>query len=193
MVEIRNRVKELRMVRASELQANPANWRKHPQAQRDALAGVLEDVGYADALIAREMPDGTLQLIDGHLRADLTPDEEVPVLVTDLNDAEAALVLATLDPLAAMAETDQAALASLLATFDTDNEAVLEMLAELSSEELDLKPTEIVEDDVPEPPADPITKPGDLWLLGVYWECDSCGKRVEYDDGITMNGRCSCG
>jgi DNA modification methylase len=29
-------------------------------------------------------------------------------------------------------------------------------------------PSEITEDEVPEPPADPITKPGDLWILGSH-------------------------
>lgn len=30
-------------------------------------------------------------------------------------------------------------------------------------------------DEVPEPPAEPVTKRGDLWLLGAYIECPSCG------------------
>ena len=94
---IRNRITELRHVRAGDLKANPKNWRKHPKPQRDALQAVLDEVGYADALIVREV-DGALVLIDGHLRADLTPDAMVPVLVTDLDDTEADTVLATLDP-----------------------------------------------------------------------------------------------
>ena len=60
---IKDRVKELRRVPASELRANPKNWRRHPPAQQAALRGVLEDIGFADAVIARETPDG-LELID---------------------------------------------------------------------------------------------------------------------------------
>ena len=67
---IRNRITELRQVRAGTLQADSRNWRRHPQAQRDALQTMLAGIGYADALIARETPDG-LVLIDGHLRARL--------------------------------------------------------------------------------------------------------------------------
>jgi hypothetical protein len=63
---------------------------------------VLAEVGYADALLVRELGDGTLELIDGHLRAETTPDAEVPVLIVDLDDAEAAKVLALHDPLAAI-------------------------------------------------------------------------------------------
>ena len=106
-MKIRDRIKELRRVRADLLRPNPKNWRTHPPAQRDALRGVLAEVGYADALLARELPDGTLELIDGHLRAETTPQMEVPVLVLDLTDDEAAKLLVLLDPLAAQAETDK--------------------------------------------------------------------------------------
>jgi hypothetical protein len=80
-MQIRNRIKALRQVRAADLIPNPKNWRKHPKAQADALRGLLAEVGYADALLARELPDGKLMLVDGHLRAETTPDSEVPVLV----------------------------------------------------------------------------------------------------------------
>jgi len=112
-MNIRNRVKSLRMVPASDLRPNPKNWRTHPKAQQDALRGVLAEVGLADACLARELPDGSLMLIDGHLRAETLGDGDVPVLVLDVNEAEADKILATLDPLAAMADQDSEALASL--------------------------------------------------------------------------------
>ena len=114
-MQIRDRIKELRRVPASELIPNPKNWRRHPVAQQDALRGVLAEVGYADALIARETPEG-LMLVDGHLRAETTPDSSVPVLVLDIDEDEADLMLATLDPLAAMAGRDEERLSELLAT-----------------------------------------------------------------------------
>ena len=127
-MQIRDRIKELRRVRASELRPNPRNWRTHPQAQRDALCGVLAEVGYADALLVRELPDGSLELIDGHLRAETTPDMEVPVLVLDLDDSEAAKLLALHDPLAAMAEANDEMLAELVADVETENAAVQALL-----------------------------------------------------------------
>ena len=84
-MEIRDRVVELRRVRARDLLPNPKNWRRHPKVQADALRGLLDEIGIADALLARELPDGRLQLIDGHLRAETMPDEEVPVLILDLD------------------------------------------------------------------------------------------------------------
>lgn len=133
-MQIRDRVKELRRVRASQLRPNPRNWRTHPQAQRDALRGVLAEIGYADALLARPLPDGSLELIDGHLRAETTPDMEVPVLVLDVDESEAAKLLALLDPLAGLAGADADVLADLLADVHTENEAVQALLDKLAAE-----------------------------------------------------------
>ena len=132
---LRNRVKELRNVRASTLIPSPANWRLHPEEQRAVMAGVFEDIGCADALLVREVEGGALQIIDGHLRADISGDAEVPVLVLDLDEAEAAYLLATLDPIAAMAETDAAALSTLLEELDIQNQDVLAMVEAMEAGE----------------------------------------------------------
>ena len=129
----RDRVKELRRVRAAELITNDKNWRTHPQAQQDALSAVLRDVGYADALLAREREDGALVLIDGHLRKQTTPDAIVPVLVLDVTAEEADKLLATVDPLAAMAETNRSKLDDLLATIQFDQPALVTMLDNVSA------------------------------------------------------------
>ena len=126
-MQIRDRIKELRRVRASELRPNPRNWRTHPAEQRTALRGLLAEVGYAGALLARELPDGTLMLIDGHLRAETTPDATVPVLVLDVDEQEADKILLTHDPLAAMAGSSDEQLQSLLAEVQTESEAVRAM------------------------------------------------------------------
>jgi len=131
-MKIRDRIKELRRVRASELVPHAKNWRVHSKAQADALRGLLAEVGYADALLARELPDGQLQLIDGHLRAETTPNLSVAVLVLDVSEEEADKLLLTLDPLAGMAETDAARVAQLLATVRTDSEAVGALLERIA-------------------------------------------------------------
>ena len=152
-MKIRDRIKELRRVKASRLRPHPNNWRVHPQGQQDALRGVLAEVGYADALLARELPDGTLQLIDGHLRAQTTPEAEVPVLILDLDDAEAAKLLALHDPLAGLARADNDPLAELIDQVETENEAVRSLLDQmLGGPELPLDPP--AEDPGPPPEVD---------------------------------------
>ena len=127
-MKIRDRIVELRRVPARDLLPDPRNWRTHPKAQREALQGLLSEIGYADALLARETPKG-LMLIDGHLRAETTPDTEVPVLVLDVDEKEAAKLLASLDPLAAMAGADDEHLAEILRNVETSSDAVKAMLA----------------------------------------------------------------
>src|SRR5208282_5844461 len=135
-MKVKDRIKELRRVKASELLRNPRNWRTHPAAQARALRGLLNEIGYADALIARELPDGQLELIDGHLRAETTPDSIVPVLVLDVTEEEADKLLLTLDPLAAMAEADNERLKELIESVRPDNEAVRELLKHTAGDRL---------------------------------------------------------
>jgi hypothetical protein len=131
-MQIRDRIRELRRVRASELRPNPRNWRIHPPEQQDALRGVLAEVGYADALLVRELPDGSLMLIDGHLRAETTPEAVVPVLVLDVDETEAHKILLTHDPLTAMANASEELVCSLLAEVQTESAAVQRMINSLT-------------------------------------------------------------
>ena len=147
------------------------------------MRGVLAEVGIAGAVLARETAEGGLMLIDGHLRTDVMHDQEIPVLVLDVDEAEADKLLATIDPLAAMAEADAGKLDELLREIDTGSEALQEMLAKLAEDAgvldgLDAK--EIVEDEVPELPVDPITKAGDLWILGHHRLL--CGDSTKAED-----------
>ena len=149
-MQTKDRIKELRRVPASEIQANPKNWRKHPQRQRAAMEAMLQKIGYADALLARE-EDGQLLLIDGHLRSDISGDDMVPVLVLDVDEREADELLATLDPLSRLADTDEFQLESLLMSLSDDASlrSVLGHIGEeygldlsLDMSDFDLDPTE---------------------------------------------------
>ena len=68
---------------------------------------LYREVGFARSLLAYELPDGRLKLIDGHLRRDLDPDMEVEVEVLDVNEDEARTLLLSIDPLAALAEEQE--------------------------------------------------------------------------------------
>ena len=144
-MQIKDRIKELTRVRASELLPNPKNWRTHSENQQSAVKGILAEIGYADALLARETDDG-LMLVDGHLRAEATPDSDVPVLILDINEEEADLILATLDPLASMAETDVVALGQLMKGIDRSNEQ-LNVLLEDISDQFNVSVSELLEQD----------------------------------------------
>src|SRR5438309_11138332 len=104
---IRNRIKGHRRVRAGDLVPHELNFRLHPDRQRAALEALYHEVGFARSLLAYELPDGRLKLLDGHLRRDLDPNMEVEVEVLDVTDEEARTLLLSIDPLAALAETQE--------------------------------------------------------------------------------------
>lgn len=145
-MDVKDRVVEMRLVPANELSAHPSNWRQHPKAQQRALTAMLDEVGFAGAVLARENEDGQLVIIDGHARAEIAGDATVPVLVTDLNEAEAEMVLATYDPIGAMAETNNDVLTNLIERIDTDNEAINQLLASVAKQRAE--PTEVTYTDI---------------------------------------------
>jgi DNA modification methylase len=185
-MKIRDRVKSLVRVRAGDLLPNPKNWRRHPKVQADALRGILAEVGFADALLARETPAG-LMLIDGHLRAETTPDMEVPVLILDLSEAESEKLLLVLDPLASMAETDKTSVDALLATVHTDSVAVAAMLEQIAGEaawQALNDPTQVIEvpaqlDRAAELQAKWGTAAGQAWEIGPHrLACGDCREKA---------------
>jgi len=132
----RDRIVELRRVKASELLDNPKNWRRHPDEQVSALTSMMERIGFTGAAIGRLDADGRIQLLDGHLRKTIAADQEVPVLITNLSDEEAEIFLASFDPLTELAIADQAALHSLLKEIHTDEDSWLRKLMLDTEDEL---------------------------------------------------------
>jgi len=132
----RNRIIAYEIHRPSEIADHPGQWRNHPKAQANALIGVLNEIGKDDTLKCwySERNGGALTAFDGHLRKSLDPNEPWPCIITDLTDAEADYALATHDPLSAMAQGDAANLDALLATVNSGDAAVQQMLSELAKD-----------------------------------------------------------
>lgn len=115
-----------------QLLANPKNWRIHPQAQQEALAGVLDEVGWVGHVTVNKQ---TGFVVDGHLRVALAisrAETAVPVSYVDLTPEEEALVLMTLDPIGGMAAGDRAQVAALMDEVTTGSEAVQRLLAQVA-------------------------------------------------------------
>lgn len=104
--DIRHRIVRHVKVRAGDLVPHELNPRTHPEAQRRALLDLYAEVGFARSLLAYELPDGRLKLIDGHLRRRLDPDMVVEVEVLDVTEDEARKLLLSMDPLATLAGHD---------------------------------------------------------------------------------------
>jgi DNA modification methylase len=163
----RDRIQELVRVKASELVGNAANWREHPDGQREAMRGILSEVGYVSGLIAFRNKKGQLVLVDGHLRKDISGDEMVPVQVVDLTEAEARKVLATYDPVGALATANAEALGQLLSDVTMASSDVMAMLNGLR-DQAQRNSNSIVEVEIPALPKKTTTKLGDIYQLGEH-------------------------
>jgi DNA modification methylase len=151
-----------------ELTDNPRNWRTHPDAQLAALADVIAEVGWAGACLYNER---TGRLIDGHARRRIARDQgcqKVPVLVGSWDEPTEVKILASLDPIGAMAQADSAKLELLLREVSTGSDALQQLLDDLAAKVGTslLREGGTDPDAIPEPPDEPSTRLGDLWLLG---------------------------
>jgi hypothetical protein len=121
---MKNRIKDHRRVRAGDLVPHELNPRVHSDVQRAALYALYDEIGFARSLLAYELPDGRLKLIDGHLRRELTPDEMLDVEVLDVSDGEARALLLAIDPLAQLAGYNSGLLEELRQRTEKDSAAV---------------------------------------------------------------------
>ena len=169
----------------ADLVLNPKNWRGHPAAQRDALAGLLDQVGWVQDVVVNRR---TGRLVDGHLRVELArarSETSVPVVYVDLSEEEEALVLASLDPLAAMATANHEKLVSLLGEAKANDAALQSLLSDLAARAGmggNSKDGLTDPDDVPDAPDEAVTQRSDLWVLGDHrLLCGDSGSAEDLD------------
>ncbi|HYE70369.1 MAG TPA: DNA methyltransferase [Aquabacterium sp.] len=173
-------------MKPADLKDNVFNWRRHPQAQLSALEGILSEVGWAGACLYNER---TKRLIDGHARKKVALEQgttKVPVLVGDWTEEQERKILATLDPLAAMADADHDALRSLLEGIETESTAVREMLDGLAAHGPVVLPEpgaggdDFDADKAAEGPCR--VQAGDLWLIDGGKHRLVCGDSTKTED-----------
>jgi len=157
-VKYKDRIVGLIRVRGDRIVPHPDNWRTHPEHQRDAMRGVLADIGIGDGLKAVPLGEDRIRevlalktaaereawlrafdasgadvmLLDGHLRAEEIRDQPVPVLILDLLPAEQAEFLATFDPIGSLAAKSTEKLDAVLRQFNSTNTAVQQLVAGLA-------------------------------------------------------------
>lgn len=115
--EFRDRIQGFKRIDPSKIDPDARNARRHPERQKSALRALLTKIGIVDAVVVRAVAGGRYKLVDGHLRRD-TIGQKIPALIVDLNDAEAAEMLATMDAVGDLAEVDEAALRALVTDFE---------------------------------------------------------------------------
>ena len=156
----------------SSLTLDPKNARKHGDTDIQAIAASLERFGQqtpivvtADNIVVKG--NGTL------LAAKSLGWTKIDALRTDLTGEQVAAYSIADNRTAELSDWDNEVLLELLQGFDDqslldacgfDEEALAALVEEVHPE-----PDPVIEEDeIPDPPPEPITKPGDLWLLGKH-------------------------
>jgi len=152
----------------ASLTPDPANVRAHSERNMDAVKGSLARFGQLKPIVVQK--DG---LVVRAGNATLAAAKalgwtHIAATIEEMDDVAATAYGIADNRTAELAEWDQEGLAELLEQMPEDLCAVAgytdEELAALVADVT--PPPEIVEDEVPEPPEEPVTKPGDLWALG---------------------------
>lgn len=120
---------------ANQFLAHDLNARRHPVAQREALRGSLNAVGWVAPVIVSAH---TQKILDGHARVEevLSRDENalVPFVEVDVSENEERTILAAFDPITGMATYDREALDTLLREVDTGEAALQALMEDLAAQ-----------------------------------------------------------
>ena len=161
------------MTPVGELAPYAANARTHTDEQIAQIAASIQEFGFTNPILSGS--DGVI--IAGHgrlLAAQRLGLKKVPVITLDhLTEAQRRALVIADNKIAENAGWDEELLRAELAAlqemeFDLDlvgfsDEELDDLLGDLEAE----APGEVEgEDEVPETPEDPVSRPGDLWVLG---------------------------
>ena len=187
-IDWQNRIVEYGQQSADQFLAHDLNARRHPNAQRDALRGSLNAVGWIAPVIVSQRSG---KLLDGHARIEeaLSRSESalVPYVLVDVSEAEEAIILGTFDPITGMATYDREVLDALLREIETNDAGLQNLLEELAAKN-DLYLTDDAAkpsaggDDFDTTPEETQTRVryGDLWQCGEHRVL--CGDSTKADD-----------
>jgi len=148
---------------------DPANVRQHNEKNIEAIKASLSRFGQQKPIVVDA--DGVVRAGNGTLIAAKSLGwSSIQVVRTELRGAEATAYAIADNRTAELAEWDDEALAQQLAMLRIESDA-LALATGFDAREIErllLDMRGVQEDEVPDPPASPITKPGDLWLLGEH-------------------------
>lgn len=162
-----------------KLSSDPANARKHSDRNIESIVASLRRFGQQKPIVVDK--SGVVRAGNGTLEAAKRLGwETIAVVESQLVGADMSAYAIADNRTAELAEWDDEILkATIEGLDDALREAAGFDLSELD-ELLKEANQEILEDEVPEPPVEPITKPGDLWLLGNHRLL--CGDSTKTED-----------
>lgn len=152
----------------NSIKLNPNNTNKHPKDQIERLAKIIQYQGWRWPLLVRSS-DRMIAAGEGrYLAAKKLKLKKVPVSFQEFLDEDQFKAFVTSDnAIASWAEIDLSKVNEELASFDPSFDIELLGLKDFKVDVTEHLEPQCDEDEVPEV-VEPITKPGDLWILGVH-------------------------
>ena len=182
-----------RDVPLDELTPFPGNAKR---GDVDTIRASLRRNGQYRSLVVREIPNGPLVVLAGnHTMQALAAEGHTAARceIIQCDDTEARRINLVDNRAAEMGGYDNDALAELLRDLDGDLDGTGytdDDLAALLPTEL---PTQLTDpDDVPEPPTEPISAPGDVWQLGPHRLLCGDSTDVTAVEAMLAGDRCDC-
>ena len=179
--------KEIQIVDIDSLTPNPKNNNKHPPEQIERLSKLIEYQGFRNPLVVSNRSGFVLC---GHGRIEAAKKaglKQVPVMFQDFeNEAQEYAYLTSDNAIASWAELDLSAVNTEMLDLGPDFDIDLLGIKDFVIEPIEKFEAQSDEDEVPEV-VHPITRKGDIWLLGNHRLM--CGDSTMIDDvEKLMNG-----
>lgn len=154
-------------ISVADLSLDPSNVRKHSRRNLDAIKASLRKFGQQKPIVVDAK--GIVLAGNGTLTAAKELGwTEIQIVRTELEGVEATAFAIADNRTAELAEWEEDKLAQVLQSLKVEDADLLAATGYDAAEVDKMSKAEVTDDEVPEPPAEPITKPGDLWILGEH-------------------------
>ncbi len=175
----------IKRVPLESLHLDPANARVHGDLNLDAIIASLKRFGQAEPLVIQKK---TGRIVGGNGRFVAMKQlgwTECDIVQVDVDDITATSLGIALNRTAELADWDEETLGRLLSDLRTEdaldgvgysNDEIDALLAELD----DGSPTQLDDPGPEEPPDEPVSRAGDLWILGDHRLL--CGDSTKEED-----------
>jgi DNA modification methylase len=178
---------DVRRVPIDSIHLDPGNARLHGDENMAAIEASLRRFGQVEPLVIQQRSG---RIIGGNGRVVAMKKlgwTECDVVHVDIDDSTATALGVALNRSASLGEWNEPVLAEILKGLDAagqlegvgfssdDLDALLDQLQMAEGADGDL-------DQIPEPPADPVTRRGDLWILGERGHRLLCGDSASRED-----------
>jgi site-specific DNA-methyltransferase (adenine-specific)/modification methylase len=176
---------QLTTTKITELSLDRSNVRKHSRRNLDAIKASLRKFGQQKPIVVDAK--GIVLAGNGTLTAAQELGwTEIQIVRTELAGVEATAFAIADNRTAELAEWEEDKLSQVLQSLKVEDADLLAATGYDAAEVDKMSKAEVTEDEVPEPPAEPITKAGDLWILGEHRVL--CGDSTKAEDVERLTG-----